>query len=168
MTAEAPAASLPEAHRLALGTILASLEGAPVEWALTGSTGMVLQGMPVEPHDIDIQTDPQGAYRIEERLAAHVVKPVRCVESERMRSHLGVFEVNGVQVEVMGGIQKRLDDQTWEEPVQVGQHRLWVDFEGQRVAVLSLEYECQAYLRMGRVEKAEKIRAWLNRNWTSG
>ena len=163
---DTPAAPLPEAHRKALHAILASLEGEPVEWALTGSSGMALQGMPFEPRDIDIQTDADGAYQIERLLAAYTVKPVRYVESQNMRSHLGMFAINGVQVEVMGAIQKRLDDQTWEEPVQVGQHRLWVNFEGLRVAVLSLEYEYQAYLRMGRVEKAEKIRAWLDRKGT--
>jgi len=30
-----------------------------------------------------------------------------------------------------------------------------------RIPVLSLEYEYRAYLRLGRREKAEKIRRWL-------
>jgi len=30
-----------------------------------------------------------------------------------------------------------------------------------RIPVLSLEYEYQAYLKLGRIEKAEMLRSWL-------
>jgi hypothetical protein len=63
----------------------------------------------------------------------------------------------------MGDIQKRLDDQTWEEPVKVECHRLWVGINGMRIPVLSLEYEYQAYLKLGRSEKAEMLKKWLQR-----
>lgn len=146
----------------ALRTIDDRLRGCPHPWAITGSLGMALQGMDLEIHDIDLQTDQPGAYEIEQRLAGYAAEPVRYLASERMRSHLGAFVIGGVKVEVMGGIQKLREDGTWEAPVQVELHRRWIDYAGMRLPVLDLAYEAQAYRRMGRVEKADKIQRWLD------
>ena len=125
---------------------------------------MALQGMTVDVHDIDIQTDKEGAYEIERRFSKYVVKPVRYIISERIRSHLGALEIGGIKVEIMGEIQKRLDDQTWEEPVKVELHKCWAEIDGMQIPVLSLEYEYQAYLKLGRTEKAEMLRNWLQKS----
>jgi hypothetical protein len=146
----------------AVRTIHAALLESQVDWAVTGSLGMALQGMDLPINDIDIQTDEDGAYEVERRLAQYVVVPVLYKASERMRSRLGKLNVEGVQVEILGGIQKRLQDGEWEPPVQVAQHRLWVEVDGLSIPVLTLEYEYQAYKLMGRDEKAAKIRQWLD------
>jgi hypothetical protein len=153
-----PAKFLPAVH-----IIHAALLDSQVDWAVTGSLGMALQGMDLPINDIDIQTDEDGAYEVERRLAQYVVLPVLYKASERMRSRLGKLNVEGVQVEILGGIQKRLQDGDWEPPVQVAQHRLWVEVDGLSIPVLALEYEYQAYKLMGRDEKAAKIRQWLDR-----
>jgi hypothetical protein len=146
----------------AVRTLHAALLESQVDWAVTGSLGMVLQGMDLPINDIDIQTDEDGAYEVERRLAQYVVVPVLYKASERMRSRLGKLNVEGIQVEILGGIQKRLQDGEWEPPVQVAQHRLWVEVDGLSIPVLTLEYEYQAYKLMGRDEKAAKIRQWLD------
>ncbi len=87
---------------------------------------------------------------------------VRQVESPIMRSLLGKAVVQGVEVEIIGGVQKRLENGEWEEPVNVAEHRRWVNWQGRSVPVLTLEYEVEAYRRMGRLEKAEQIRRWLD------
>ena len=61
----------------------------------------------------------------------------------------------------MGDIQKRIGEQTWEEIVKVEHYQQWVEIEAMQIPVLSLEYEHQAYLRLGRAEKAEMLRKWL-------
>lgn len=122
---------------------------------------MALQGMDIEVHDIDIQTDRQGAYEIEDLFSEYIVKAVHYSASERIRSHFGSLEIDGIKVEIMGDIQKLIDSQVWEEPVKVEQYRRWVNFEGMQVPVLSLEYECDAYLKLGRIEKAAKIKRWM-------
>ena len=148
-------------HLDALKEILTRLEDCPHSWVITGSLGMALQGVPVEVNDIDIQTDKEGAYEIERRLLENVKQPVRYSAAERIRSHLGVLEFDGIKVEIMGAVQKRLDDQRWEDPVEVERYQHWIEIDGLRIPVLRLEYEQQAYLRMGRVEKAEMLREWL-------
>lgn len=144
-----------------LQKIYERLETCNVPWVITGSFGMALQGMDMEVHDIDLQTDQSGAYEIESRFSEYVITPVRYLSSERIRSHLGKLEIDSIKVEIMGAIQKRIDEHTWEEIVRVEEHRKWVNIEGMQIPVLSLEYEYQAYLKMGRVEKAEMIKEWM-------
>lgn len=144
------------------------MQGIQFDWAVTGSLGMVLQGMDLPVHDIDIQTDEDGAYEIERRLSEFVVKPVLFKGSDRMRSRLGKLAIEGIQVEVMGAIQKRLQDGSWEPPVQVADYRRWVEIKGLKVPVLSLEYEAEAYHLMGREDKAALIRAWLEKTPPAG
>lgn len=148
-------------HLEALRQICELMQGSPVDWAVTGSLGMVLQGMELPVHDIDLQTDEDGAYEIERRLSAFVVKPVLFKGSERMRSRLGKLAIDGIQVELMGAIQKRLPDGSWEPPVQVAEHRRWVELDGLKIPVLDLEYEAEAYHLMEREDRAAEIRAYL-------
>ena len=61
----------------------------------------------------------------------------------------------------MGDIQKRIDERTWEAPVNVEHNRQWVEIAGMQIPVSSLEYEHQAYHKLGRLEKAEMLREWL-------
>ena len=154
---------IPDQYFEVLRKIAASLKSEPVVWAVTGSIGMALQGMKLEVHDIDLQTDRDGAYTIERALRNYSVKPVRFVESERIQSYLGMLEIDGIKVEIMGGIQKRLENLDWEPPVNVEPHRIWLEVNGLQVPVMSLEYEYQAYLKMGRTQKAEMIRDWLRK-----
>jgi hypothetical protein len=75
-------------------------------WVITGSFGMALQGMGVEIHDIDLQTDQPGAYEIERLLSEYAVAAVHDSTPERIRSHFGSLEIEEVKVEIMGDLQK--------------------------------------------------------------
>jgi hypothetical protein len=153
---------LPAIHLQALRLIAQKIGASSIDWAVTGSAGMALQGAPFEVHDLDIQTDRAGAYQLAGLLAGCAVTPVRYLVSEQIRSHLGEYELAGVKVEIMGAIEKLVAG-VWEQPVDVKAHRRWVEHKGLALPVLDLEYECQAYLKMGRLEKAAKLRAWLAR-----
>lgn len=84
-------------HLQALREIVACLKDQPFAWVVTGSLGMALQGMPVELHHIDLQTDQDGAYAIARLLEAYVTLPVHFRESERVRSHFGRLEMDGLR-----------------------------------------------------------------------
>ena len=140
------------------------LRDSSLIWAVTGSLGMALQGMEIKIHDIDIQTDQSGAYEIAGIFSEYVVEPVHYLASESMRSHFGVLEIGCVKIDIMGDVQKLLEDITWEEPVKVEQYIRWVNFDNLHVPVLSLEYEYEAYLQLGRLQKAEHIKKWLDGN----
>ena len=153
-------------HLDALRKIWLNLENCPLPWVITGSLGMALQGVPVEVHDIDIQTDRDGAYEIERRLSEYVIQPVKYFVAEKICSHLGQLEIDGLRVEIIGGIQKLLDNQSWEEPIIVERYMKWVEIYEMRIPVLELEYEVEAYLKLGRVEKAAVLRKWLEKAQT--
>jgi hypothetical protein len=150
-------------HLNTLRKLYALLEDCQITWVVTGSLGMALQGMDIEVHDIDLQTDKNGAYEMERLFSKYVVKPVTFSASERICSHFGILELDGVKVEIMGDIQKRQNGQEWEKPIHLECYRQWIEIQGMQIPVLALEYEYQAYLKLGRFEKAEMLRTWLQK-----
>jgi hypothetical protein len=127
--------------------------------AVTGSLGMVLQGWTCRSTTL-IQT----TRTVPTRSSAALRNTWWCLcFTLSACARFGKLNVEGIQVEIIGGIQKRSQDGEWDQPVQVAPHRLWVEVDGLSVPVLSLEYEYEAYKIMGRDEKAAKIRQWLDR-----
>ena len=155
------------AYLKVLRKINARLNNTSVNWVVTGSLGFALQGVPVEPNDLDLQTDKRGAYEIERYFPEFMTKRVTFSSTERIRSHFGELMIDGIKVEIMGDIQKRLEDGSWENPVDLEHHKRVVEVEGMKVPVLSLEYEYQAYLKLGKIDKAEMLRNWLHDEYRS-
>lgn len=89
-------------------------------WAVAASTALALQGVAVQPRDIDIQTDEVGAYEIERLFSANSVRPVRHSSAERVQSHYGSLAIEGIEVEIMGTLQTREPGGAWSAPVDVG------------------------------------------------
>ena len=144
-----------------LHKLLSRLQNSGVNWVITGSTNLALKGMSVEPNDIDIQTDEKGAYEIEHLFSEFMVKKVVFSSTEKIRSHFGGLNIDGVKVEIMGDIQKRLKDGTWEETIDLNRYKQIIEVKGMQLPVLSLEHEYFAYLKLGRQEKAEMIKEFL-------
>ncbi len=151
------------AHLDVLPQIHERLRPTDVTWVLTGSLSLALQGVDTEVHDIDVQTDQAGAREIELLFADYVVRPVVLKEDERVRSHLGALEIDGIEVEIIGDVQKRVPGGRWEPPPDLAGLATTVEVSGIRVPVLLLEYERDAYRKMGRPEKAEMIAEALRR-----
>jgi 3-methyladenine DNA glycosylase/8-oxoguanine DNA glycosylase len=146
-----------------LKTICVKLGEADILWAVTGSLGFALQGMNIPVHDIDLQTDKDGAYQIEKSFPDQIVRPVTLSSSENIQSHYGELHIDGVKVEIMGDLQKRLPDGSWEEPVDIRAVKKYAYYRDLTVPVLSLKYEYEAYKKLGRFEKAELIRKHLRK-----
>ena len=144
-----------------LRIIYTRLNNTKVNWAVTGSLGFALQGVPVEPKDIDIQTDEAGAYEIERCFSEFTTKRVIFSSADRIRSHFGELMIDGIKVEIMGSVQKRLENGSWEAPVELELHKRVVEINGMQIPILSLEYEYLAYSMLGRIEQAEMLRKWL-------
>lgn len=108
-----------EKHQKAIRTIFETLKDLDIIWAITGSLGFALHGMEVGINDIDLQTDEDGAYRIEDAFRPNIISKVAFSEAERIRSHFGELSVQQVKVEIMGALQKKLLSGEWEPPVDV-------------------------------------------------
>lgn len=152
---------IPEPHRKAVLLLCRKLPLSEVNWALTGSTSFALQGVPIDVNDIDVQTDKRGAYRIEKRLSEFTVRKVKFSSTDRIRSHFGALMIEGVEVEIMGAVQKKMAGEKWEDPIEVSRLREFVELKDNKVPVLNLEYEYRAALRLGRPEKAALLKSYI-------
>jgi hypothetical protein len=162
MNSSASRESMRPEHLRALRTIIGRLRDSSVDWALTGSCSFAVQGLPVQPNDIDIQTDKEGAYEIEWLFSTEVVEKVRFLESDKVRSYFGALMIDEVRIEIMGDIEKRESDGSWGKPVELDHYKIFVEYEGMQVPVLLLEYECEAYKALGRRDRAKMLNNWLS------
>ena len=146
----------------ALLALHGALKGRGVRWAVMGSLSHALQGLKVQPNDIDISTDRRGAYRIEQLLEPHVTRPVTYSQAHRVRSHLGELTLHGVKIQIIGDMETSTDNSTW-TPLPHDHPRL-ITVAGAPIPVRTLEQEIQTYTRLGRTERAEKLRALIEKN----
>ena len=153
---------IPEKHLSVLRLLCDRLEG--INWVLTGSTSFAIQGLPLIPHDIDIQTDVDMSYEIEKRLAEFVTQPICFSGNEKVRSQLGRLLIDGIQVEIIGGIEKQLSDGTWETPPDISANKRYFTLEDIGIPMLSLKYEEDAYRKMGRIERPDQIKDWMEQS----
>ena len=142
--------------------MLRHLRDADIIWVLTGSLAFALQGIPLEVHDIDIQTDKNGAYEIAGLFPVHLRKPVTFSSTGIIRSHFGHLLIDGIKVEIMGDVQTRLPDSSWQSPPDLFTLRRYIARGDLKIPVLPLEYEYQAYLKLGRYQTAKVLRDWLH------
>jgi sugar phosphate isomerase/epimerase len=147
--------SLADAHkprwRAVLRQIAQRLDESGVAYKVVGGASATLHGVPLPVKDLDIETDAEGAYRLQALFPGHVVEPVALCESETYRSHFGRFDFDGVAVEVMGDLHRR-EGERWVPTAATTETT--VDLDGGPVRVSWLEEEVLAYIRRGRLERA--------------
>lgn len=125
--------------------------------AVTGSLSLAHQGIQIEPKDIDVKTDESGVYEIKRRFSEFVTKKVIFSTEEKICSHFGALVIDGIKVEIMGDVQMRHENGTWEPPLDIQAHKRIVEVEGMQIPVLPPEYEYKAYLKLGRLERVELL-----------
>ncbi len=143
--------------------LVEGLADGHILWALTGSASFALQGLPINPQDIDIQTDRLGAFEFQKRFEEAVVRPVELSSMGKIRSYYGALEFQGISVEIIGDVQKRLPDGSWSPVPDIALLRRYARLEGLKVPVLDLGYEVEAYELMGRPARAEELRQWIGK-----
>lgn len=144
-----------------LRIVASRLEGTTALWAITGSVGLLLQGIPCTPHDLDLQSSADGIYEIERVLQLTTTLPVSLSGTDLIKSHFGRGTLGGWQIELMGDVHKRSDDGVWVPMPPLASVITRVQYAGTDLPVLTLEYEAQAYEALGREDQAAKIRRFL-------
>jgi hypothetical protein len=139
------------------------LHHSQINWVVCASMSLALQGVPVSVHDIDLETDAAGAYDIENLFAEYVTRRVTFSSTDRVRSHFGALCIDGITVEIIGDMEKRAADGGWEPAPNLRQYKRFVAVDDMQIPVLSLQYEREAYRKLGRPEKAALVQQWLNR-----
>jgi S-adenosylmethionine-dependent methyltransferase len=121
-----------------------------ITFTVVGGTSLALRGFDVPVRDLDLEMSVQDTFRFEEIYHDHSVDGVNLRENHQWRSHIGRFVIDGVNVEVMGGLCRRVG-QNWVPSFLFT--RSSVDLDGVSIPVLELEEEALAYLRRGRLNR---------------
>jgi hypothetical protein len=124
---------------------------------VAGSLSLALQGVNVVPHDIDLLTDRQGALRINAMLKKYEKKAVDYAETDKVSSFFGIFEIQGVKVEVMGDYRERQGTKWVSLSRRLANPKI-IEVDGMRLPVSSLEDQLVSYRRLKRPKDAEKVR----------
>ncbi len=161
---------LPEPIHAALIHLIPILNATGAPWVLGGSCCLALHGVKVEPHDVDIVTSADGAYRIGDALrrVAEEKQAVQWSESERIRSHHGLYQMGDTQVDIIGAAELREGEgwtQTW-LPAEQQTDSMAVPGTDMSVVTLTLEYELGAYRKLQREAKAKLIEQRLRNHST--
>lgn len=146
----------------ALQTICRRLKDHDIKWTLVGSASLVLQGVAIQPQDIDILTDKEGAYEVNKVFKEFEVRAVAFSQSEHFASHFWEFRIKGVKVDVMGDLKEHINGQWQRFPLRPRIIRV----ENMSLPVTPLETELDSYKLLGREKdalKVAKIEAALSR-----
>lgn len=141
-----------------LSLLLKELEANKVNWVLIGSLNLFLQGVNVEFHDIDIFTDKEGVSRINKIFRDYVIQPISFSEAEVFKSFRGIFKINDCLVDVVTDLQFRPSrNSRWSKSTGLSKVET-LKYKDLLLPVTPLKEEYQAYINMGRLEKAKKIK----------
>lgn len=150
-------------HQRVLDLVLDRLSGRDLEWAVTGSAALALHGIATTCDDLDLVSTASGVETIEHAFTRDVVVRPSLVTRDGLRGHLGMLRIDGLAVELLGDIQNALSGGAWTVPPSIQRDRVWIERDGRRYPVLSLDYLHGAYAAMGRTETANLIAEHLPR-----
>lgn len=142
----------------ALRTITKRLSGSGINWAVYAGTNLELQGVDIKANDIDILVcTKDDTLRAGEILKKFETEPIKRVEKENYDAYEGKFKVNGIEVQVIGELINKIPgEDLWSETKRLSARKTII-VSSMRIPVISLTQEYNAYLKMGKLEKAEKI-----------
>jgi hypothetical protein len=147
-----------QSFKTAITTIHNKLKDTNVNWALFGSMNLLLQGLPVEPNDIDVLTDDKGAYEMEKLLSEYSTKKVKYCSDGKVTSHFGALGIDGVKAEIVGDYTSNKDMKL----IFDMNDKIMVNFEGMLIPCMPLEKELAAYDKEERSERVKMIQQYLN------
>ncbi len=131
-------------------------------WVLSGSVSLAIQGVDVEPrNDIDILTDESGSEKIYLLLKDFCTKKPEYSSTDKYCSYFSIYEVDGINVEVMGDFQYKLKNGEWSVKNHLHEIKEF-EYEKMKIPVLEISQELQEYKNLNRQDKVEKIERFLN------
>jgi hypothetical protein len=141
----------------ALELLFRRIGGARVDWWLTGSAALAVQGVDVAPRDLDLVTDDDGAHALAELLEDALVEPLQPADWFCRwwgRAFLGA------RVEWVGGVGPAADEPEPSDFGLVAAASLEaVSWRGHILRVPPLELQLEVSERRGLGERVALIRA---------
>ncbi|MFW9853060.1 MAG: nucleotidyltransferase domain-containing protein [Candidatus Thorarchaeota archaeon] len=147
-----------------LKTLHSRLHETDITWIIGGSLALALEGLDVTPRDIDLFTDKEGAYKIEELFAEFLVRNVSFSTKDNIRSHYGALNINGIEVEIIGFIEFQNEDGTWYGGRELEDVKWIFKLDNIEIPLMKLESQLKGYKRIGRKSRITLIEDWLKSN----
>lgn len=139
------------------------LDATNIIWVIGGSLALALEGLSIKPRDIDLFTDKEGAYKIEELFAEFLVRNVTFSTKDNIRSHYGALNIYGIEVEIIGYIEFKDDKDTWHGGKNLEEVTRFFELEGIKIPLMRIESQLRGYTNIGRTDKIELIKEWLEK-----
>ncbi len=144
----------------ALEKLAEMLEGR--EWVLVGGMARKLQGIEAETEDIDIAASREEAEKIDEILAPYAKRRLSHGETKKYASFFGVYELEGVKVELMAELVLKHEDCQFHLDVErMKEAGRAVELGGKTIMVEPMEESLLAKLVLGDIERAESLAKFL-------
>lgn len=116
LTFEPLTANVPVPVTRALAVMGGLLADCPAVWLVGGSCGALLQGVALDavPRDLDVYVDASGAKDAHARLQSFSLDEQAYSETGMYGSLLSHYEIEGVQVELVGSLSVRVKQSEYE------------------------------------------------------
>lgn len=133
-----------------------------INWCLVGTTNLIIQGVKIEPSDIDIITDDEGAYLLSKVFKDFEVKPLNYSSDDKFRSFFSTYQIKNIKVEVMGGFQHKTSKGAWSR-VMVPKNLKCkaIKVKDYKINIVPLDVAYKFYKEVGRETTAQKIKEYL-------
>jgi len=135
-----------------------TLKPSDINWCLIGSVSLFLQGVKIQPHDIDILTDKEGAYKINKLFKKYEIQGVKPSKTELFYSFFGRFVIKGILVEIAGDMSIFLNGKWSKEIMKRLTLKKYVNYKGIIIPVSPLKEQLESYKLLNREKDSEKIR----------
>lgn len=142
----------------ALEALIQIIGDEPINWWIIGSGALAVRGIDVEPHDIDLVTDEDGAERLYALLENYVVEPLQSGWIWRAFGRAFLH----ARVEWIGGVSDSVDDAGPTEFGATARNRLEVvQWHGTEIRVPPLDIQLAICEQRELTERSKKIRHFM-------
>lgn len=148
---------LPEKNIKALKVLHKLFSENTITWKLTGSSNLALQGVSVDAKDVDIFVKNNEIDKVQKLLDEYTIDSIKYSQTEKFRSFFGRFSIENCLVEVMCNLEI-FKDGTWLKSSPFEDLPVFIKLDDSDIPCITLKMEYEGCMRLGRLEKAEKIK----------
>lgn len=126
------------------------------DYALIGSLNLHIQGIEIEPRDIDILTTEKDVFEIEKELKKYQTKKVYFDKEDGRNSYRGLFKINEIEVEILGNVKKTC------RPKTDLKKKISVRYRDFLIYAIPLKQELEFYKKCKKTERVKQITTFIH------
>jgi hypothetical protein len=145
------------------------------KWAMSGDAGELFSGVSVSADHLSILTTAEGCEEISRKLAENLVQTPGMVERKldreanidlkpypvQIKSYEARFQIDGQRLDVYGGLQIRVGEWEWGDPLDYAPEYVYVGSE--KLPVVPLRLKTELYIGLGWMDRVKKINEAMTR-----